>query len=146
MMQVQRRGFAAAAVATIAFLMPVAAWAASPAQDVLRGWYDMALLLTRHTPTFSPPVASRAYGYIGVVAYEAVASGSTKLLPLAGQLNGLTAAPAREAGAAYDEAVVLDAAMAGVMGALFSNTGPTGHRAMEALEAKLRAEITEGLA
>ena len=41
------------------------------------------------------PVAARAYGYIGVTAYEAVASGSDRLRTLAGQLNGLAAMPPR---------------------------------------------------
>lgn len=113
---------------------------------MLRGWFDMALALTRHTATFSPPVASRAYGYLGVTAFEAVASGSGKLRTLAGQLNGLSATPAREAGVAYDDAVILDAALSSAVHDLFGNTGPTGHRAMDALDAKLQAEVTEGLA
>ena len=113
---------------------------------MLRGWFDMALALTRHTATFSPPVASRAYGYLGVTAFEAVASGSGKLRTLAGQLNGLSATPAREVGVAYDDAVILDAALSSAVHDLFGNTGPTGHRAMDALDAKLQAEVTEGLA
>jgi len=119
--------------------------AAEP-QAVLRGWYDMALALTRHTATFTPPVASRAYAYISVTAFEAVASGSNKLQTLAGQLNGLSAVPPREAGAAYDDAVVLNAALSSAVHDLFGNTGPTGHRAMDALAAKLQARISEGLA
>ncbi|MFI5002926.1 MAG: vanadium-dependent haloperoxidase [Reyranellales bacterium] len=119
--------------------------AAEP-QAVLRGWYDMALALTRHTATFTPPVASRAYAYIGVTAFEAVASGSKKLQTLAGQLNGLSAVPPREAGATYDDAVVLNAALSSAVHDLFGNTGPTGHRAMDALDAKLQARISEGLA
>ena len=119
---------------------------AAETQAVLRGWYDMALALTRHTATFTPPVASRAYAYIGVTAFEAVASGSKQLQTLAGQLNGLSAAPPREAGAAYDDAVVLDAALSSAVHDLFGNTGPTGHRAMDALDAKLQARISDGLA
>jgi hypothetical protein len=91
-------------------------------------------------------VASRAYAYIGVTAFEAVASGSNKLQTLAGQLNGLSALPPREAGATYDDAVVLDVALSSAVHDLFGNTGPTGHRAMDALEAKLEARISEGLA
>jgi PAP2 superfamily protein len=115
-------------------------------RTVLHAWFDMALALTRHTATFSPPVASRAYGYLGVTAFEAVASGSDKLQSLAGQLNGLTAVPGRETGGVYDDAVVLDAALSSAVHDLFGNTGPTGHRAMDALDAKLRNEITGGLA
>jgi hypothetical protein len=130
----------------------VAAFASAEAQPsgadpriVLLGWYDMALALTRHTATFSPPVASRAYAYLGVAAFEAVASGSDRLNTLAGQLNGLSDTPPRDPGAAYDDAVVLDAALSSVVHALFGNTGPTGRRAMDALDAKLDAAVDQGL-
>src|SRR5258707_15596474 len=96
--------------------------AAEP-QAVLRSWYEMALALTRHTATFTPPVASRAYAYIGVTAFEAVASGSDKLRPLAGQLNGFSGVPPRQAGAPYDDAVVLNAALSSTVHGLFGNTG-----------------------
>ena len=124
-----------------------AAQAAQPAvvdtKTVLTGWYGMMLDLTRHTATFAPPVASRAYGYAGVAAFEAVASGSLRLRSLAGQLNGLTPMPPREDGAVYDDALVLNATMAAVVHDLFGNTGPMGHRAMDALQAKLRAAASQ---
>ena len=123
----------------------VQASAAGP-DEVLRAWYTTALDLTRHTATYTPPVAARAYAYVGVAAFEAIASGSDKLHTLAGQLNGLSAMPQREAGATYDDRVVLDAAMTTVVHALFDNTGPTGHRAMDALEAQQQAEVSQGLA
>jgi hypothetical protein len=100
--------------------------------------------LVRHTPTYSPPVASRALGYMGVTAFEAVASGSDELQTLAGQLNELSAVPQRETGKTYDEAVIVQAAMAAVVKDLFSNTGPTGQHAMASLEAKLRREVSNG--
>lgn len=111
------------------------------ADQVLHNWYRMVLELVRHTPTYSPPVASRAFAYLGVTAYEAAAS-EGGLASLSGQLNELTAAPEREAGAAYEEAVVMQAAMAFGVRNFFGNTGPTGQRAMKAMEARL-AEMTE---
>ena len=118
--------------------------AADP-REVVRAWYDMALALTRHTATFTPPVASRAYAYIGVTAFEAVASGSDKLHTLAGQLNGFSdVAASRDAAPSYDDAVVLEAALSAVVHDLFGNTGPTGHRAMDALDAKLRSRLADG--
>jgi hypothetical protein len=45
------------------------------AEQVLHNWYRMVLELVRHTPTYSPPVASRAFAYLGVIAYEAAAGG-----------------------------------------------------------------------
>jgi hypothetical protein len=141
---------ASALVAGLAsFALPGAAVAveeAPTAQETVWAWNSMALNLTRHTATYTPPVASRAYAYVGVAAYEAVASGGDSLQTLAGQLNGLKDVPRREAGQTYDEAIVLEAALSAVVHDLFSNTGPTGHRAMDALGTKLRGGVVDGVA
>src|SRR5512133_1785091 len=91
-------GAAAAAGSTFAAdafpssLLAAPAWpsaSAYPAEVPLR-WFDLALELVRTTPGFSPPVASRAFGYAGVALYEAIAPGITKRASFAGVLNGLT--------------------------------------------------------
>jgi hypothetical protein len=119
--------------------------AAMPPEQVLRDWYGLILKLVRHTPTYSPPVASRAFAYLGVTAFEAAASGTPNLGTLAGQLNGLTAVPRRETGKIYSDAVVLEAALAASAQAFFSNTGPTGQRAMAAFSDRQLAEISKGV-
>jgi PAP2 superfamily len=121
-----------------------AASAAKP-EEMLLTWYKLQLELVRHTPTYSPPVASRAFAYVGVTAFEAAASGDGDLKSLAGQLNGLEPSPTRDVGAAYDEALVMQAAMATVMKEFFANTGPTGQRAIARLEEKLRAQSIGGV-
>ena len=137
-----------AAVAALA----VAVWAGAlvsvqakePPEKVLRNWYRLVLELVRHTPTFSPPVASRAFAYFGVTGYEVTASApDSKLVTLAGQLNGLTAVPAREAGQSYDEGVVLNTAIAITAKKFFSNTGPTGQRALAAVTKKMASETAK---
>jgi PAP2 superfamily len=115
------------------------------AEKVLQDWYKLSLELVRHTATYTPPVASRSLAYLGVTAFEAVASGSADLRSLAGQLNGLKLGPQREAGKTYDDSVVVQSAMAFAVKNLFENTGPTGQRAMTLLEAKLRAEVLRGV-
>jgi hypothetical protein len=115
-------------------------------EEVARTWTNMVLLLTRHTPTYTPPVASRTFAYLSVAAYEAVASGSDKLQSLAGQLNELTPGPQRDAGAAYDNSVVLEATMSTVIKKMFENTGPTGQRAYQALTEKLQKATEDGVA
>ena len=88
-------GLAAAIV-----FVPLAGLAAGPTpEEVDRTWTNMVLLLTRHTATYSPPVASRTFAYLSVAAYEAVAAGSSDMQSLSGQLAGLTAGSQREAGA-----------------------------------------------
>ena len=41
---------------------------------VLSQRYRLVLDLVRHTATYSPPVAARAFAYFGIIAYEATAS------------------------------------------------------------------------
>ncbi len=141
----QRHVLAVALAAAIAFVS-CSAHAGPPPEEVQRIWTRMVLSLTRHTPTYTPPVASRTFAYLGIAAYEAVAGGDASMASLAGQLPELTPGPAREAGATYDEAVVLQATMSAVVQAMFANTGPSGQRAFQAQHDKLDAETAEGLA
>jgi membrane-associated phospholipid phosphatase len=115
------------------------------AVPVLQDWYELILNLVRHTATYSPPVASRAFAYLGVTVYEAVASGSPKLLSLAGQLRGLKELSRRKAGVAYDDAAVLNGALAFAAQNFFSNTGPTGQRALAAMAEKMQTRVAVGV-
>ena len=147
MMKTTRRKFPALVAGAIAAVAGFAAPArAAAANEILRSWYSLLLELVRHTPTYSPPVASRAFAYLGITTFEAVASGSTALRSLAGQIKGLKDVPHREDGAAYNDAAVIHAAMAFAVHAYYSNTGPTGQRAMKALEKKLQLLAWQGLA
>lgn len=116
------------------------------AGQVLATWYRLVLELVRHTPTYSPPVASRSFAYLGVTAYEALAAVRPGMASLGGQLNGLTALPARDAGSRLDAAAVLHAALAQAVDRFFGNTGPTGQRAMAAMDRKLGARLRADLA
>jgi hypothetical protein len=131
--------------AAAALTLPAAA-ADADGGAILRRWYHLVLRLVRHTPTYSPPVASRSFAYLGVAAYQAVASGSTTLLSLEGQLNGLAGLPARQPGEAYSDAIITHCVMASAVKAFFGNTGPTGQRVMAATEKKLKGEALDGVA
>ncbi len=134
-----------AGLSVIAAQGALAAQTKMPAEQVLRTWYKLVLELVRHTATYSPPVASRSFAYIGVTAFEAAATGPGDLHSLSGQLNGMGPMPEREAGAAYDDAVVIQAAMAASAKAFFANTGPTGQRAMNAMAGKLAEGAAVGV-
>ena len=134
------------AALTIALAMvagPVSA--NSDSRTVMLQWYRLVLELVRHTATYSPPVASRAFAYLGVTSYEVVVSGNPDLTSLAGQLNGLQPLPLRKPGAVYDDAVVMQSALATSVRAFFANTGPTGQRAMDAMDAGLSEQIADDL-
>lgn len=147
MMRLIIRFLALLAFASALTLTPAAAQTRQEVSaKALNEWYGLILELVRHTPTYSPPVASRAFAYLGVTAFETVAGGSSQLRSLAGQLNGLTPPPAREAGKEYDEAVAIHAAMSAAAETFFGNTGPTGQRAMKKFAEKRAAEIAAGVA
>ncbi len=141
-----RSGFASAlVVAVVALIAPRASAEGAnlnlTPEGVLDARYSLVLNLVRHTATYSPPVASRAFAYFGVIGYEAVASGRPDMTTLAGQLNGLKDLPRRETGAAYDDATILDAALSSASRKFFDHTGPTGQRAMKALDDKLSPAV-----
>ena len=75
-------------------------------------WYALAMKLTRQTAGFSPPVASRAFGYLGIALYEALVPGMPGYQSLAGQLNALDPLPAPESGAEYHWALVANSVLA----------------------------------
>jgi hypothetical protein len=144
-MSVRRSVAAVAAAVVMSWAGSIGAIAAEPTL-VMANWYSLMLELVRHTATYSPPAAARTFGYVGVTAFEATATGSDQLVSLAGQLNGLTAVPQREAGQSYDEGVILDTALSDTIAYYFSNTGPTGLRSIAAAQEKWRALAVEGVA
>jgi membrane-associated phospholipid phosphatase len=112
------------------------------ARDILLTWHKLILELVRHTATYTPPVAARAFAYIGITAHEALAAGNPALVSLAGQVTGLAPLPAGTG----DAPCVLHAALQAAVAGLFANTGPTGQRAMEAMGRKLGETASAGIA
>lgn len=109
-------------------------------EQVLRKWYALTLSLIRHTPTYTPPVASRALAYVGITAFEVTASGSTQMNSLGGQLKDFQPLPKRDADLRYNDAAMLNAAMASVIKELFQNTGPSGQKAIKRLQDELSTQ------
>jgi PAP2 superfamily len=130
---------------SLVFVFP--AHAGGTTQDeVLSTWYQLILKLVRHTATYSPPVASRAFAYLGVTSFEATASGDAALISLDGQLNGLKGLPKRERGKTYDEAIVLNAALGAAARDFFANTGPSGQNALKTTNLSMRVSVAKGVA
>jgi hypothetical protein len=144
-MKITRRRALKLTAAAIIGLSARHAQAGEDGGDILRQWYKVVLRLVRHTPTYSPPVASRSFAYLGVAAYQAVASGSTSLVSLEGQLNDLKSLPPRDPTKRYSDAVITHCVMASAVKSFFGNTGPTGQRVMAAAEKKLKGEALSGL-
>jgi hypothetical protein len=113
--------------------------------DVALEWFHLAYALTRQE-RLSPPVAARAFGYLGVTLYESVVPGTVHYRSLAGQLNGLGPAPSAGHGQFYWPAVA-NAALAQMMRQLYGSAA--SHAAIAALEtafvARFRAEVPPGV-
>jgi len=113
--------------------------AASFSSEVPRAWMQLALRLTQETPGFTPPVASRAFGYEGVALYEAIVPGMHGYVSLAGQLNGLSSVPAATHGYEYHWPLVANSALAAMFRELYSNATPANMAAIDSLEAAFEA-------
>jgi PAP2 superfamily protein len=101
--------------------------------EVATAWFDLALDLVKETPGFSPPVASRAFGFAGVTLYEALVPGMPGYRSLAGQLNDLGDIPV-PADPAHHWPTVANAALAAILRSLFPTATSQNKAAMDALE------------
>lgn len=143
----QRRGVLIGGLAGL--LVPGAgAWAQSAARPgpevVLKSWYRLVLELVRHTATYSPPVAARAFAYLGATAYEALTKAPGSDRPtLEGQMPHFGFGPATTR--TPDPALMLHEAMAKAVATFFGNTGPSGQGAMAQMAASLRPALESGL-
>ena len=107
--------------------------AAAYGAQVPAAWFDLALELVRDTAGFTPPVASRAFGYSGVALYEAIAPGARGRRSLAGRLNALTPAPAPAHGT-FHWPTVANSALASILHSLFPTASQAAAAAIAALE------------
>jgi hypothetical protein len=113
--------------------------------DVATQWFDLALVLVRTTPGFSPPVASRALGYAGISLYESLQAGDPTRASLAGQLADLTMLPAPAGGLEYHWPSSANAAMARILRHLFASTSPQNLTAIDDLESSLADSLGQNV-
>ncbi len=150
-----RIGRAAVGTAGLAILCRPEAGAASDSTpagafgaDVPIAWFDLSLDLVKGTPGFSPPVASRAFGYTGVALYESLVPGMPDRRSLAGQLNDLSPAPG-PSGPVYHWPTVANAVLASILRSLFP-TAPDSNKAAvialeEEFEEQFRKDVPSGI-
>lgn len=103
--------------------------------DQLRNYFGLMCTITKSTKGFFPTQAARAYGYVGIAAYESVVHGIPGASSLYGQLNGLTALPAPGANLQYNWAISSNAAMAEMMRKMFDvNLSPANLATIDSTE------------
>lgn len=97
-------------------------------------WFQLTQQLVKETPGYSPPVAARAFGYLGVTLYEAVTPGMPGYQSLAGQVNELKAIPLVSPGQERHWPTVANAALAEITRDLFPTASEANRAAIETLE------------
>jgi hypothetical protein len=117
---------------------------AQPAPDASRysanvaiEWFQLDLQLVQQTPGFSPPVAARALGYLGLALYESVAPGMPAQRSLAGQLNELDSLPWAQPDEALHWPTVANAAMAAMTRMMFPTASAENKTRIDLLERNL---------
>ncbi|MFM2036339.1 MAG: hypothetical protein RL459_1604 [Pseudomonadota bacterium] len=124
---------------TVSMAKPASAFSAGVATE----WFQLALLLTQQTPGFSPPVAARALGYLGLTLYEAMVPGMPNNISLAGQLNDLISLPWAQPDEPLHWPTVANAAMATMTRMMFSNASAENKGRIDLLERSLPLKYTQ---
>lgn len=113
--------------------------------DVALSWMTMQLRLVRTTPVVPAIVFGRAYGYTGIVGYEAVVPGMPGYSSLQGQLNGLQGLPTANQRLQYSWPLSANAALAAINRNLFANTSAANQASIDSLEAAINTTYSFNL-
>ena len=87
-------------------------------------YFDFSLKLVKETPGFTPPVVSRAFGFMGLTLYEAVVPGINNYSSTKGLIYELTDVTETDKGAVYHWPTVANNAMATIIDSLFKTMTP----------------------
>lgn len=123
----------------LAAAKPASAYSSGVAYD----WMYLDLQLIQQTPGFSPPVAARALGYLGLALYESVVPGMSGYQSLAGQLNELSSLPWAQPDEPLHWPTVANAALATMTRMMFSNASAENKARIDTLERGLPLKYTQ---
>jgi membrane-associated phospholipid phosphatase len=105
--------------------------------NVAIDWFQLDLQLIQQTPGFSPPVAARALGYLGLALYESVVPGMPAHRSLAGQLNELESLPPSQPDETLHWPTVANAALAAMTRMMFPTASAENKMRIDLLERSL---------
>src|SRR5918999_4630705 len=113
--------------------------------DVATTWFDQALELVKQTAGFSPPVASRVFGYSGLALYEALVPGMEGYRSLGGVLPSSPILAAAGRNEAYDWPTVANATLASILRNFFASAPAEQLAALNAREARVADRLRPGV-
>ncbi|MBK8954692.1 MAG: vanadium-dependent haloperoxidase [Saprospiraceae bacterium] len=97
-------------------------------------WMRLAVSITPEIPGYTPPIAARAFGYLGLGLYESVAQGIDGYPSFQGKLNGLSSQslPAIHEGGEVSWHLVVNESMHYLFGKFYRNVSPATRERIEA--------------
>lgn len=114
--------------------------------DQIRNYFSLMCTISKNTKGFFPTQAARAYGYVGIAAYESVVNGIPGALSLAGQVNGLTSMPKTNSSSQYNWAISSNAAISQMMRYMFDLNLSSANRAIiDSTEAANLATLSQSV-
>ncbi len=113
---------------------------------VATDWFDLTRGLTKTTPGFSPPVASRAFGYCGVALYQSVLAGMPNYKTLENQLSGLSTLNTKvDPSLKYNWEIIANAALANMCKLLYPTATDSMKNLINTLETLTLDRIKSGV-
>lgn len=114
--------------------------------EFINNYFGLMCKVSKTTPGFFPPQVARAYGYVGVAAYEAVVNGVANAQSLGGQLNGLAMLPKPVMQEEYNWAISSNAAMAEMMKKMFDKKLSDANRSsIDSMETATLSTLSSGV-
>ena len=114
--------------------------------DFLLSYYNHLCTIVKTTPGFFPPQASRAYGYIGIAAYESIINGIDGGQSLQNQLNEFSSykLPQPIDGEKYNWAIASNAAVSKMMKYMFDKNLTSATRfTIDSLETVFHKQLSD---
>jgi hypothetical protein len=122
---------------------PIAKPASTYSSGVAYDWFALAFQLIQQTPGFSPPVAARALGYMGLSLYESLVPGMPGYQSLAGQLNDLSSLPWAQPDEPLHWPTVANASLATMVRMMFPTASAENKARIDVLERSLPLKYTQ---
>jgi hypothetical protein len=102
--------------------------------QIAHEWFERFRYLTKNCAGFTPPVASRAFGYAGIALYETVVPGMPQYQSLQGQLQDMPKIAAPDLNVEYNWAIAANASMAYIAKNFYANMSNTLYSDVQILE------------
>lgn len=118
--------------------------------EVPNAYFKYGYTLCPNTPGMTPPVSSRAHGYMGLALYESVVDGIPGMSSLEGDLPELGALPATDPDSAYHWPTCANYALCRMVDSLFFNANSANlndvHAIRDGFDAQFAGEPSDVLA